>query len=221
MNVGNPYAQRPGARRTATVAVERPRGFGAHGSNAGGFTLVEVMVALFVIAIGMLGIAKMQALALSSTGVSRGRALAAIEASSLAAAMHANRAYWASTDVAPSVTISAGGATATTADLTAALTLAAQAAYICSGGDSCLCNAGALAPCTPVNLAGNDLGSWANDVNNLLPAATATVTCNPADSPVDCTIAMSWNENAVAINAQESANTPALQTAQYALYVVP
>ena len=39
-----------------------------------GFSLVEVMVALVVICVGLLGIAKMQALALSNTTTSRLRA---------------------------------------------------------------------------------------------------------------------------------------------------
>jgi len=64
-------------------------------SRARGFTLVEVMVAVIVICIGLLGIAKMQALALSNMTASRLRSLAAIEAASLAASMHSNRNYWA------------------------------------------------------------------------------------------------------------------------------
>jgi prepilin-type N-terminal cleavage/methylation domain-containing protein len=56
-----------------------------------GFSLIEVMVALIIIAVGMLGIAKMQALALSTTESSGVRSLVAIEAASLAATMHTNR----------------------------------------------------------------------------------------------------------------------------------
>ncbi|PMU83799.1 type IV pilus modification protein PilV, partial [Pseudomonas sp. GW704-F3] len=76
-----------------------------------GFSLVEVMVALVVMSVGMLGIAKMQAAALSNTAVASTRSLAAIEASSLAASMHANRGYWSSPAVATSITLT--GATVT------------------------------------------------------------------------------------------------------------
>ena len=65
-----------------------------------GFSLVEVMVALIIICVGLLGIAKLQALMLSNTGTSRMRALAALEASSIAATMHADRDYWAGTPAA-------------------------------------------------------------------------------------------------------------------------
>src|SRR5579871_1202658 len=59
-----------------------------------GFSVLEVMVALIIISVGLLGIAKMQALAIASTTTSRTRSIAALEAASLASAMRADRAYW-------------------------------------------------------------------------------------------------------------------------------
>src|SRR5215471_3607666 len=81
-------------------------------ARADGFSLVEVMVAVVIICVGLLGIAKMQALALSSTTTSRLRALAAIQAAGLASAMHSNREYWAGTAGATppaNITFNAGG----------------------------------------------------------------------------------------------------------------
>jgi len=52
-----------------------------------GFSLVEVMIALIIISVGLLGIAKLEAVVLSSTGTSRLRALVALQAESLADAM--------------------------------------------------------------------------------------------------------------------------------------
>ena len=74
-----------------------------------GFTIIEVMVALVVISIGLLGIAKMQALALASTSTSRLRSLAAIQAASLGSAMHANRAYWAAATLTQPIAVSRRG----------------------------------------------------------------------------------------------------------------
>ena len=48
-----------------------------------GVTLVEVLVALIIIAVGMLGLAKIQALAYASTGIASSQSLAAMQASSL------------------------------------------------------------------------------------------------------------------------------------------
>jgi type IV pilus assembly protein PilV len=67
-------------------------GFGA---RTRGFTLLEVMVAVVITAIGLLGIAKIHALAYSSTATAGARSLVALQAAGLASSMHANRTYWA------------------------------------------------------------------------------------------------------------------------------
>lgn len=169
--------------------------------RARGFSLMEVLVALIVLSVGLLGIAKMQGLALSSTTVASARSLAAIEASSLADAMHANRVYWASN-----------------APTAAAVTVSGNAV---SGGPT----AGTCtAACTASQLAGYDLQQWATALNALLPNDSATITCN-GTTPVSCTIQISWYEKTVAINAQEQAqvsNTSVdINNPQYTLYVEP
>ena len=85
-------------------------------SAARGFSLIEVLVALIVVSIGLLGIAKMQAIAFSSTGVASKRTLAAIQAASLASSMHANRAYWSVGGVAPVTTTIVGSAVTASTD---------------------------------------------------------------------------------------------------------
>ena len=72
------------------------------------------MVAVVVICIGLLGIAKMQAMALSNTSMSRQRSLAAIEAASFASAMHSNRAYWGNFAVDFNVSITGNNVVAST-----------------------------------------------------------------------------------------------------------
>jgi type IV pilus assembly protein PilV len=193
--------------------------------RARGFTLVEVMVALIIIAIGMLGIAKMQGLALSSTGASRSRALAAIEASSLASAMQANRNYWSSAGSLPgniTVTTSTGTATVTSdsASMTTALN-AVKGGTQCGGMGqnlSCFCVSGSS--CSAVNMAASDLYDWAQSLATFLPNATATLACAVADTPVDCTMVITWNENTVASNTQQ-ASAGTTVPVSFTLYVVP
>lgn len=181
-----------------------------------GFTIVEAMVALIVISVGLLGIAKMQALALSSAGTSRLRSLAAIEAASLASAMHADRAYWAAAILTSPIAVAAGTATTSDANLASALTTVAAA-----GQEYCMTGAGA--PCAPVTLAGADLHDWAADLNAMLPNSSATITCPTTSSPLTCTIQISWSEKAVAINTQGNNVTAssAFQIPTYTLYVEP
>ena len=161
--------------------------------RARGFTLIEVLVAVIVIAVGLLGIAKIQAAALSSTGVAAMRSLAALEASSLAASMHADRAYWGQGGIAVApnaITVTNTGAAFVISDATLA------------AGGSCEFG-GADVPCTPAKLAAYDLNKWAVAVGSVLPSPVSTITCsNAVNAPVDCTIQLSWGENAAAINAQ-------------------
>lgn len=177
---------------------------------ARGFSLIEVLVALIVVSVGLLGIAKMQAIAFSSTGVASKRSLAAIEAASLASSMHANRAYWAVSGVAPLTTTVTGIAVAST--------------------DAALVNPPAnctAAPCIPSQLAAYDVNSWAQALQGLLGNSDqATIACLN-QTPVTCTVTIQWSENQVALNAQEAAAsnaaaTPAaLQLPSFELYIEP
>ncbi|HSY46733.1 MAG TPA: prepilin-type N-terminal cleavage/methylation domain-containing protein [Steroidobacteraceae bacterium] len=196
-------------------------------SRARGFTLVEVMVAVIVICIGLLGIAKMQALALSNMTASRLRSLAAIEAASLAASMHSNRNYWANNPPLTTVLNPAGAPVVTSTDGA----LQAQAITDMVTPNACVGSSGGGAQCTAVQLAGYDVASWLTDVEGLLPNSKTTISC-PAiagnAAPPACTIQITWNEVAVAMTSQEAAQQAtgnnvgqAFDTPTYTLYVEP
>jgi type IV pilus assembly protein PilV len=185
-----------------------------------GFSLMEVMVALIVICVGLLGIAKMQALSLSNSTTSRMRSLAAIEAASLASAMHSNRQYWANTAPA-TVTVNPGAITSTDAALTAAVTA--------TNPGACLGAPGTISQCAALPLAAYDLARWNTSLSALLPpppapTAMATISCPAiAGTPTSCTIQISWGERAIAINQQETtaAANAQFQVPTYTLYVEP
>lgn len=170
-----------------------------------GFSLVEVMVALLIICVGLLGIAKLQALMLSNAGTSRTRALAALEASSIAAAMHADRDYWAGTPAA-STTVN-----------TATNTIGSTDPILTTTPD---CHTtGADAPCTTTaKMAAYDLNNWMSDMGGVLPGSSAAIGCSTNVGVVTCQILITWQENTVASNTQES--TAAL-TRKYQLVVNP
>jgi type IV pilus assembly protein PilV len=180
-----------------------------------GFSLVEVLVSVIVIAIGLLGIAKIQGLAFSSMGVASMRSLAAIEASSLAASMHANRAYWGQGGVAV-VPITVTGT-------------AISDPTLATPADCTTATKPNPPNCTLAQLAAYDLQTWAGVVSGvppLLPGAQTTIQCsNIVGAPVSCTVTITWVENTVGIN-QQGANTtatlPSLATQQsYVLTVEP
>ncbi|MGC1389274.1 MAG: type IV pilus modification protein PilV [Steroidobacteraceae bacterium] len=166
--------------------------------RARGFSLIEVLVALVVCTIGLLGLAKMEALGLASTSVASSRSLAAIEASSLAAAMHANPGYWA------------GGFAPATTIVSAANNFSAAPACLTPGAASCI----------PSAMAFYDLQQWANALAAVLPGYLATISCSTVGFPVTCTIQIQWAENAVAANAQQT-GIANLAAPTYTLYVQP
>jgi type IV pilus assembly protein PilV len=192
---------------------------GAAPVRARGFTLLEVMVALVVTSVGLLGIAKLQALAYASTGSASVRSLVALQAAGLAASMHANRGYWASSLAAP-ITI-----TGTVISDNTLATTATTPTYCQAGSGN--------TPCSNVAIASSDVQTYATALNTMLGNSNpvTTITC-PAPaligSPVSCSIQVTWNEKAVSINQQSAANTttgsnPTTATfaPTYTLYVEP
>jgi type IV pilus assembly protein PilV len=180
--------------------------------RAAGFSLVEVLVALIVIAVGMLGIAKMHALALSATASAGTRSLVALEAAGFAASMHANRDYWAGTAaLVTNVTVSGGTATVD----------------VFPTAQSC------TSACTSTQMAAYDLQSFGAALAQIVPAANANISCQNASPPESCTITVTWLENngglttatsgtvisSAAITSAPTGNL--LQQPQYILYVEP
>jgi type IV pilus assembly protein PilV len=169
--------------------------------RCGGFTLIEVMVALVVTATGLLGLAKMQALAVSATKDSGTRSLIALQAGSLASAMHANPAFWASTSVP--------------ASFTAIRTIVTDPSGQVSGGPA----GGCTSFCTPKDLAAVDVQNWAVDMNNQFPSYAAKVDCTTV-LPISCSIYITWSEKTVGMNNTTSAM--AASTVQsFSVYVKP
>ncbi len=175
-------------------------------SRARGFTLIEVMVALVITAIGLLGIAKIQALAYASTGSAGLRSLVALQAAGLAANMHTNRTYWSGL-APPIVTIS---------DTTIPGSLGTPADCTKSTG---------VTPCLPATMAAYDLQTYAASLHTLLQNLNSltTISCAAvAPNPVSCTIQVTWNEHAVSVNKESAQNTFQNTFAPtYMLYVEP
>lgn len=182
-------------------------------SRARGFTLLEVMIALVITSIGLLGIAKIQALAYASTGSASLRSLVAMQAAGLASSMHTNRNYWSAGLAAPlTIKVNTGDITATTISDTTLNTPA-----------NCVAPAG---PCSATTMAAYDLQTYAQALNsvsmlrNLNPLTT--ITCPTGVIPVSCTIQVTWNEHSVSINnASVAGTTPGTFAPTYTLYVDP
>lgn len=168
-----------------------------------GFSMIEVLITVVITTIGLLGVAKMQAVALSNTQVARVRSLIAIQAGSLAAAMHGNVAFW-------------GKGTAPASFTTAAAVVTDPSSKLSSAG------ACKTSVCTPTQLAAYDVNDWASNMNLQFPTYTATVTCTTVTTaPVTCGIEITWAEKDVALNKTIAATAPKVSTQRYFLHVQP
>jgi type IV pilus assembly protein PilV len=191
------------------------------GARARGFTLIEVMVALIITSIGLLGIAKLQALAYASTGSASARSLVALQVAGLAASMHADRTYWAG-GYAPSPITITGPAVS---PALSANTMTATYCVLGSGNTPCTTPSATAVAADPT-LAAFDVNTYATSLNGMLgnssPVTTITCTKNMVTLTVSCAIQVTWNEKAVSIDAQSRANTNQTTFAPtYTLYVEP
>lgn len=178
--------------------------------QSSGFSLIEVLIALVIIAIGLLGIAGMQALALSNTNQARLRSLAAIEAASMAAAMRANRGYWAAGTAPASLGVQgSSGSTATFASTTLSGGLTATTT-------DCANTTGA---CTASVMAAYDAQSWGRDLAMILPGGSGAIACSTTVGiPVICNVSVSWTEKQLQTEGGTATATPTLT---YSLVVQP
>jgi len=148
--------------------------------TARGFTLIEILIALVIFSIGLLGLAGMQLRGSEGTNMAYFRSQATLIANDMAERMHANRA----------------GVDAFNYD-----GLVARSEVCAGGAPNPVCATRGVtrgANCNAAQMATFDLFTIACSVENLLPAGSIlTVTCN--DNP-NCvvgsahTVAIAWSE---------------------------
>lgn len=128
--------------------------------TTGGFSLVEVLVAIVVLSFGLLGMVGMQAFALQANREARLQGQAAGLARELAEMMRGNKVVGAD----PSDTINFYLGAFTTGNLV----MGANASY-CSGANT------TAACATPADVAKAEMTDWLNRVNTELPGARVTI----------------------------------------------
>lgn len=114
-----------------------------------GFTLIEVAVALLVLAVGMLGIAGMQSSGMKTTFKSHQRAIAMTQAQDMADRIRANISGLRSTEYTNAIPTSAPSPDCQTSGNT----------------------------CTSVQLAATDLFNWETENASLLPSGQGSIAC--------------------------------------------
>jgi type IV pilus assembly protein PilV len=164
-----------------------------HPPLARGFTLIEVAVALLVLAVGVLGIAGLQTGGMQATPKTQQRATAMLQAEDLADRMRANIAGFR----AMNYTDTLSGGTGTTADpytYDASFPTSQPSPDCSSAGNTCDASQLALA----------DLYTWQTQNAALLPSGQGEMTCADLDSSgtptlldsgSSCLITVRWDGN--------------------------
>ena len=153
-----------------------------------GFAMLEVLISMLIIMFGVLGLAGMQMLAINNTENARYQSLATVLASSMAAKMQANKAYWA----APATLISVG---------TTITNSPSSYAYSCIN-----------TVCSPADMATSDLKQWQANITTLLPSGTARIDCPGLTSPTVCNLTVIWSVKNIALNNPTGTESGALAT---------
>jgi type IV pilus assembly protein PilV len=160
----------------------------------GGFTLLEVLIALLVFSLGLLGTAGLLIVSLKTNHSAYLRTQASFLAQSMADRMRANTPRVWTSDYSTTY----------------------------PSGDTDPCGGGAS--CTRADVATRDKAIWSTQLADLLPNATAVIACNPSagvnitpevaqnGAPFSglCNLSISWSESNLDRNASDTA--PVTQT---------
>lgn len=164
--------------------------------HAAGHSLVEVMVAIAVFAIGLLGVAAMMMQATRATTNALSRSQAAILSSYIVERMRSNPVA-VEAGIFDAVTISGEGDA--------------------SGGSACT---GATAGCSPAAIAAADIALWRDQAAAALPGLEGTLQCSLSAGLRQCEIALSWAQS---LNRREleAGATDSFATETYTLAFAP
>jgi type IV pilus assembly protein PilV len=149
------------------MSLSLHRGRGAPGKETG-FSMIEVLISLVLIAVAMLGAANLQLQALKLGKGAAFRMHALTLAMEIGERMEANKT---------------GAVTSPSPYETATSTAARTVGKDCTG-----------VPCTATELANFDLGSWESSLVTNLPAASWSITNTTPGNPSTYSIVVSWTD---------------------------
>jgi type IV pilus assembly protein PilV len=165
-----------------TSSIDRPR-FPAGRQAAAGFTLVEVLVALLVLSIGLLGLAALQLTSLSLNTDSYLR----------------TQATFFAYDIVDKMRLNPAGVTSGNYDVA----VSGDAAGKISSYQSCVassCKCTGTSTCDAGNLALNELGAWYLKMDEVLPGSSSKRATITRDLTNLVTITINWSERDVPIS---------------------
>lgn len=182
-------------RRQGSPYITAMRPFHPFDSRrTGGFSLIEVLIALMILSVGTLGIAAMMAASLKSKNSAYSRTQANHLAYTILDRMRANRA----TAIQHGYDIALG----------------ATAVHPPSG--DCI---GTAANCSPAEIADLDLTQWKDSLVGILPSGDGSIQTVDRNQITEVTITIQWNDRRARQTTETASNTtaPAAATASFVI----
>lgn len=130
-----------------------------------GFTLLEIMISLVILAVGLLGLAGLQSVSVINNHAALMRSEASLLSYDIMDRMRANRDEARDTN-----------------------------RYLSGFGDSASAYPLCIAPCTPATLASHDLNQWKTDVSTQLPGGEAEIARENLASGQLYIVTLRWDE---------------------------
>lgn len=154
-------------------------------SQQAGFSLIEVLVALLVLGIGMLGMGKMLMVSMKSNGTAYANTQAMNQANAMLDRIRANRAI-------------ALSGTSSNYSLSA---LTASSAY--GAGPNCL-----TAACSAENMASSDVANWLANLSasNGLPSGQGSINFGSVNNQTSVVIKVQWDDTVAQKALNETQN---------------
>lgn len=131
-----------------------------------GFTLIEVLIAMLVLAFGLLGLANLQATSLRNNQSAYNRSQATQLAYDMADRVRANPVD---------------------------ANLLATSAYVATSTPALQSTCGTSSGCLPALMAQNDRAQWLADISSKLPSGIGTIAVDPVNKVF--TITINWDDN--------------------------
>lgn len=170
--------------------MNKPTSMYSAPTRATGFTLIEVLVALVILSVGLLGIAGMISVSLKSSGSTYTRTQVTALTYNILDRMRANRAQ----AVTGAYDIAMSTATPT-------------------GGD-CI---GSTKSCTPAQIASFDIAEWRSDLASELPSGNGSISTTAINNMTQVTITIEWSDARAQQALGEAANTGTVPVSQLSI----
>jgi type IV pilus assembly protein PilV len=174
-----------------------------------GFTLIEVLIAMLLLAVGLLGLAALQTSTLRSNLAAYNHGQATQLLYDMADRMRANNCKPKLTATPPFTCNYPTYASAANAYITSNTNTYAQGKTLNSA-----CTTAGSTACTPTILAGNDLIEWNNAIVATLPMGRGSITStdNPATENSVFVLSVTWDDDrSGAVDANDPTFTMSLQ----------